>query len=746
MRLTVPLLTFTGLLVGEHSVAANTDWTDAAPQPRVSADAPVNAAGAARNADNELSEVIVSAQRKVERLQDVPIPVTAMAGAALADSNHFRLQDYASQVPGLTAASSDTATGPVINIRGIAPAGFGNPTVGIMVDDVPFGSEIAFGGGFVAPELDPSDLQRVEVLRGPQGTLYGAASMGGLLKYVTVDPSTDAVSGRIQAGASLVHSGPKPGYNFSAGLNLPVSDTVAVRVSGFARRDPGYIENVQDGERGVNEAKLGGIHLSGLWRPSADFSLKLSALLQRNQAFGMSYVTAGLGDLQQSFLPHTGLLDRNFAAYNATLNAKLGIFDIISVTGYNINKLALAIDSTPIVGPMTSLAFPTPYTYEQDGFNARKLTQEIRLTTRLWNRVDWLLGGFYTHENTPTYTTYHAAQEDGALYGFFGHFSNVSIYSEWAAFTDITWHLTERWDVQIGGRESQMRQGYTEVDAGPYVPLIEQVPSPNVYPQGHAYENAFTYLLTPRFKLSDNLMVYARMASGFRPGGINQGTISAGLPAQFKPDKTFNYEIGVKGNMLDHRLSFDGSVYYIDWQDIQVSIVNPLNPISYYSNAGRAKSQGLELSVQALPVQGLKLGTSLSLNDAKLTDPMPANSVVYGRVGARLAYSVRFSANATIDYSFPLPGASTGSVGGMISYVGSRLGAFLPTPDRQYFPAYATTDLHAEVDHGPWTADLFVNNVTDRRGLLGGGAGTYWSDSFNVITPRTVALSIARTF
>jgi outer membrane receptor protein involved in Fe transport len=697
--------------------------------------------------DSQLEQVVVTAQKKTERLSEVPIPVTALGGPALADQNHFRLQDYAGQIPGFTATSNDSASGPVIAIRGIAPASFGNPTVGVMVDDVPFGSAVAFGGGFVAPELDPSDLSRIEVLRGPQGTLYGASSMGGLLKYVTVDPSTDAASGRVQAGTSFAHNGPKPGYNFSGAFNEPLGDTLAVRVSGFLRRDPGFIENVRDADRGVNEAKLGGLHVSTLWKPADDFSLKLSALFQRNQAFGMSYQTTepGLADLQQDFLPHTGVLSRSFSAYSATIDAKLGIFNLTSVTGFNINKEIVSIDNTAILGPLTLGSFPLPYTVEEDGFNARKFTQELRLNTTFWNQLDWLYGVFYTHEDTPTYTTYTATDVNSVPLGPFLLSQARSIYSEWSAFTDLTWRINDRWDIQVGARESQMWQSSASADSGIYVPAIEGTDSPNIYPRGHAYENAFTYLLTPRFRLTPDIMLYARLASGFRPGGVNQGFLPPELPRQFQPDKTQNYEIGLKGDFLDHRVSVDASLYHIDWKNIQVSLLVPDNSITYYSNGSAAKSQGAELSIQTVPVRGLKIGGWASWNDAKLTRSMPAGSVVYGATGDRLAYSVRFSANMTVDYSFPL-GSYTGSVGGAESYVGNRLGAFQPTPERQLLPAYATTDLRAELARDNWTLDLFLNNATDRRALVGGGLGTTFPNSFDVISPRTVALSVARTF
>src|SRR3984957_2055274 len=247
----------------------------------------------------EIGEIIVTAEKKEERLQDVPVPVSVLSADTLLEFNEVRLQDYYTSVPGLTVIPTNTGS-PALTIRGITTNAYSNPTVGITVDDVPYGSSTNMGGGPLVPDLDPSDLARIEVLRGPQGTLYGASSIGGLLKFVTVDPTTDDVSGSVQAGMSSVRNGAELGYNVSGAANVPLSDTLAVRASGFTRQDPGYVDNVETGQRGVNKTDVDGVRFAALWRPSNDFSLKVSALLQDATANGSSNVDVepGLGDLQ----------------------------------------------------------------------------------------------------------------------------------------------------------------------------------------------------------------------------------------------------------------------------------------------------------------------------------------------------------------------------------------------------------------------------------------------------------------
>jgi outer membrane receptor protein involved in Fe transport len=242
-------------------------------------------------------------------------------------------------------------------------------------------------------------------------------------------------------------------------------------------------------------------------------------------------------------------------------------------------------------------------------------------------------------------------------------------------------------------------------------------------------------------------MAYARLASGYRPGGINQGDLT-GLPPRFSPDKTLNYELGLKGSTFDRRVFFDGSVYYIDWKDLQLSLINPANGQTYFTNGSRAKSQGVELSVQLVPTDGLRIDAWAVWNDAVLTEamPTPEQGGVNGPVGARLPFSSRFSASASIDYEFPLA-QWTGVAGATVSHVGDRIGAFISDDSRrQVFPSYTRTDVHAGVKTGPWTLDLYLNNVTDERGVLGGGNGTILPTAFQLIQPRTAGLSIARTF
>lgn len=712
--------------------------------------------------NSSVGEIVVTAQKREERLATVPLPVSIVQGPEMASRSQFRIQDYYLTVPGLSYTANQLGGAATISIRGLASSDFAAPTVGITVDDMPFGSSTLLGGGFLVPDLDPSDLERIEVLRGPQGTLYGASSIGGLLKYVTQDPSTREFSGRISAGTSGVAHSKDIGYNLGGSVNVPLSEQLAVRLSGFARFEPGYIDNLGYAgntpiERDVNGTKVKGAHLSALWRPDDSLSIKLNGFIQSNRVQGSPYVrfAPDTGKLQQRFLPGTGYTNRDFSAYSATITKSLGEVDITSVTGYSVTKLHDSYDITEPTGFFTSVAFPQNpdgYTDNIDKTKTRKFTQELRATLPIGDNIEWLIGGFYTKEKTAWLQDWLATDIDNNRIGNFVTFDFGSTFREAAAFTNVTYRFTDRFDIQAGARQSFIKTTFYETDTGPFASLFEtgtpDAPGPNVlvFPDSVLKERAFTYAISPRFKITPQVMLYARFSSGYRPGGINSVGSLVGSNPTYLHDDTTNYEVGMKASVLDGLLFLDGSLYRIDWNQVQIQVNNAVG-LSFFSNGGSARSQGAELSLQAKPANGLSLSGWIAYNEAKLVEDFPVNGLVSGAKGDRLPFSSKFSSSINADYSFPI-GTMTGSIGAGFSHVGKRLGNFLPAgAPRQVFRSYEKLDLNASVEFSGIKLAAFVNNVTDERGIVGGGVGTLISQSaFNLIQPRTYGLSVSKEF
>ena len=705
-------------------------------------------------AANTVSEVIVSAQKRgEERLQDTPIPLSVIDAQTLTDNNQPLLRDYATSVPGL-AVTPNIEYQQVLSIRGVTTGGLSVPTVGVLIDDVPYAAYNE------VPDIDPGDLARIEVLRGPQGTLYGANSLGGLINYKTIAPSTEGFSGRVEAGTSDVYNGAEPGFSMRAAANLPLSDTLAVRASAFTRQDPGYIDNPGLGSKGVNEVQAYGFRLAGLWRPSQDISLLVNALDQNLRSNGISEVNKGpgLGDLDQNYVAGLGGFERRTEAYSTTLKAKLGSVDFTSLSGYSRNRSKEPFDFTPFYSATTETLYGVTGTPFFDYGDYTRLSQEIRLSGSALNKLDWLLGGFYTYEKRQESDILDAATPTGQFVaqGWYSNFPRKT--KEYAAFVDLTYHFTDQFDVQVGGRESHT---IVSSDTAYEVGAEFGEASPVITPAESSNANTFTYLFTPRFRLSPDLMVYARIASGYRPGGPNDTAGARGIiPAQFNPDKTQNYEIGAKGDFLDHTLSVDASIYYIDWKNLQLQLFT-LDGRGYQANGSGAKSEGVELSVVSKPLTGFTISAWVAYNDAVLTQDFagcslstgtctptsttPASSA-FGVTGDRLPNSPRFSGNLSLEQSFPLWSGAAGFFGATGSFIGDEVSVFQSTPLRQTFPSYTKTDLRAGVRGESWTVNFYVNNVTDARALINGGLGYIEPNAYIYITPRTAGLSVAKKF
>lgn len=688
-----------------------------------------------------IEEVIVTAQKRSENLQDVPIPVTALGGEELATNNQLRLQDWYTSIPSFTVSPQAVAGAQTLALRGLT-TGIGNPTVGIAIDGIPYGNSSLLGG-LAVPDFDPGDLARIEVLRGPQGTFYGANSLGGLVNFVTVDPSLQGFSGRVQAGVSSVKNGDGLGYNARGSLNVPLGDSVALRASAFTNHEAGYIDNPVRNIDGINELETNGGRLTLLWQPSDALSVKLGALYQKQEYDGLGVVHGG-GDLEQDFVLDTPSFkeDEN---YTATITAQLGAATLTSMTGYNVQSFESHIDSTQSGdGAFIVSLYPGSDSGKQiNSSETKKITQEVRLDLPLGEKVDLLVGGFWTQEDAVWDVDFAVA--DSASQTIVDYFvqSLIPTYGkELAGFANLTVQLTDRLDVQVGGRYSKFQGHGSASDTGLlYNTFVNGAPVETFTVSGpDTSDNKFTYLVTPRFNITPDLMLYARLASGFRSGGSN-------LSGQtFKPDETRNYELGLKADFLERTLSIDASVYYIDWKDIQLYVNDPATFLNILSNGGTAKSQGVELTVQAKPTSGLMIGGWISWGEAELTEDLPPNSLIRGSDGDRLPYSQNFSGKFGFEQSFPI-GSLDGYFGADVTYTDDRETEFafnFPGFVRDSLDSYTQGNLRAGVQSGSWTANLYVNNVSDERGPL---SRTGDDNNFIIYTqPRTFGLSLAVTF
>jgi iron complex outermembrane receptor protein len=719
-----------------------------------------------------LQEVVVTAQKKSERLQDVPVPVTVLNGDDLAADNRTTLPDYLASVPGLNIQTNSGGTGgELVEIRGLGTSQFQNgsaPTVGFMIDGMPYGSTEVIESGVSAPgipDIDPSEIERIEVLKGPQGTLYGADSLGGLINVVTKDPSTAGFSGHIQAVGEDIPDG-GAGYAIRGAVNIPISNDLAIRVGGFDRRDPGYIDNVTDNQKNVNSADVYGGHFALLYRPSDSLSFKFSALIGDDRSNGAGVInvdknlTPQFSGLRQTGLPGAGVNDYQYQVYSGVINAKVAGVDVVSMTSYNVEKNHHIFDYTGDFSSFADEFFPATAPngslYDANS-TTDKFSQEIRLSSSYSHWIDWAVGGFYTYETNSGVTIISANNPvTGAYVGAFyyeadGHYGNPpTSLSEEAAYGDLTAHITRQFDIQFGGRYSLYQQANNLFSFGPASPIFGGTLQPEPVPTLKGSANPFTYLVTPEYKISQNLMVYARIATGYQIGGVNANP-PPGYSRTYNPSKTINYEVGTKGTLADGRLAFDLSAYYIDWTQLQVPTFTDYRGVVV--NAAAAKSQGIEASLQAHPIDGLRIAATGSYNDAQVTTGFPSTAGITASAGTQLPYSMHWSGSLSADWDAMHFAQSTAFVGGRLSYIGRRPGEFDGQDGyaRLMFPAYTTFDAHIGLRTGTLQALLYVKNLGDSRGFTG-GAGAYGPTGntgqyyAQVIQPRTIGLSISKDF
>ncbi len=703
-----------------------------------------------------IEEVLVTAQKRTESVQDVPSSVSVLDSRRVRQLHATTIIDYAAYIPGLNVSSGGGPGQTMITLRGIAPVGPG-AVVGYYVDDTPLGSSSNYGGGReFGLDLMPYDVERIEVLRGPQGTLYGAGAMGGLLKYVLRRPSTSDFEAWAGAETFGIASAEDLGWGVRAGVNMPVvAERLGLWGSYFEQRTPGYVDNAHTGAADENDVEQRGGRLALLWQIDDGLSLQLSGLQQRIRSSddaGVALTLTGLNPPEgipgfgalTGFHPLPQPFSQDIDHYSATLDWDLGWASLLSASSYSRTRTQHAQDASRVFGilypELTGGAEAEGYAPFDITLDLRKRTQELRLVSPAGGGIEWLIGAFYTNEDSEHVRDVFALDaQRRPIAQFTPRFVFVefpSRYEEVAGFASATVRLTERFDVTGGVRWARNRQEFRQISGG-----VEAVIGPPADFFGRSPEDVSTYSVSPRWRISADTMLYARIATGYRPGGPNPRIL--GLPSTIDADTLTNYELGLKADLLEHRALVNLAAFYIDWRDIQQSVI--VGGVGGADNTGDAVSKGFELETAHLPTDRLRIGVNAAYTDARLTDP------AQGIAAARFGNTPRWSASAVLDYEFALAkGRWTAHIGGGLRYVGEQGTAFAAQTgaDISYvLPSYAAVDLAVELARGSWMIRLFARNVTDRRAYIGGGLvvdarNVPQGIDVNVLQPRTVGVSI----
>ena len=699
--------------------------------------------------DTQLGTIIVTAEKRSEDIQNVPMSVGVVDETQIENQHLTQLSDLAGYLPGFTVISGGSPGEASLGLRGISPLSAGS-TVATYIDETPLGTSSNYGGGSTEVlDLLPYDFQSVEVLRGPQGTLYGASSLGGVVRYVSKSPDLDTSSMRAGADVFEQSNASDAGYSGRFGFNAPlVPGQLALSASIARQQSPGYTDNVRTGDKDQDDFWQQAAHATLLWKANDDVSVKLS-LLQSIIDSQSSSITAldpvSLKPIDGNLKDDNYFLEpfhRTVDYSNLTVNWNVGFADFISATSYEHNKADSAVDASLVYGvafPLFGLPDPglSLVTYD---LRLNKTTQEFRLVSKPDDHIEWLVGAFYTNERATQNQAASAQLLDYTSITGLDPLAVVSLpstYKEYAGFGDLTYKFTPTFDITGGLRWAHNKQTFSEITSGALTGT-GNVP-------GDSSEDVVTYSLSPRLHLSEDAMLYARVASGYQPGGPNLAL--PGVPTSVDASKLTNYEVGLKTLFDDRRVMIDVAAYDIQWSKIQISAST--GGLSYLANGGTARSRGLEFTSQWMPVAGLRFGLNGAYTDAVITEDVPS---LGGLNGDRLPDIPKWSWSATADYSFPVSANWTGRVGGGVRYIGSSFSQLQHNPNAFPQDSYTVVDLNGDISNDHWTFRLFVKNLTDKRVYTNltalTDAGTGAIDRVNAVplAPRIVGVGFDYKF
>ncbi len=704
-----------------------------------------------------LEEVVVSASRRDESLQDVALSMTVLDTGSLADAGFTSLPEILTFVPGVSVVDTGGPFSNSVYMRGINAVLAGG--VASYVDDIPFGSATIYT---TPTPLDGTllDLGTLDVMKGPQGTLWGAGAMGGILRFNTREASTEEWTGNLSADLSDTRGG---GLNelYRANLNGPlINDQLAVSLTGFRKDKSGYIDNEVVGKSGWDDYEYYGGSGSLRWAASDRLDVKLQGLYQKSTQEGLATIQANHAD--DTFQPGVGKGEPWFGKYKTgqdqinpsefeahmlglTINYDFDFATLTSVTSTQELTFGQTIDLTIPFAGFADLFFPETAPHSSAvlvaelGFD--KETQELRLTSNSDQQLQWIIGAFYAKEEG---FNIQDLQLTPSAPLYFGNFP--SDYEEVSVFGTVTYAFSDQFDASVGIRYSDY-ENTVELEA--IGPLLAPLPFNEIT------DDVTSYLLNLRYRPSDELALYARAASGYRPGGANfviQDPTGAPLTREFfDADTLWSYEVGAKGSLGDGRLGYDLAAFYIDWEDYQIQIFR--SGVGVAGNAEKAVSKGLEASLNFAATDALTLRSTLSFTNAELA----ADAVDLGGAdGDQLPNSPEWAATLDADYRFNLGswpaylGASWRFKDDMpVGFDGytDATGTFRPpSAPRLELDSYHLVDLRAGARFGQFDVSLYVTNLFDEW------AYTHFAPSFSAASqgtptrPRTIGTVLKWNF
>jgi outer membrane receptor protein involved in Fe transport len=717
------------------------------------------------------NDIVVTATRRNERLQDVPLSVTAFSQEELTQKGIVGFEGIARETPGvvLNQASDNNAR---FTARGISTNGWGaglQTTTTIYLDELPLSTI----GNTVTLSPNLYDIERVEFLRGPQGTLFGSGSLSGALRILTKSPNLTKYDASALVDIGLTPDGGGIRQRYNGMVNLPLdNDKLGLRVVGYYRNEEGYVDNLGTGVKNANTLRDWGGRATLLWKPTDRLSIKLLGSYEKSEPQDSALTSPSLGDRKR----YSSIPDRYTSitqVYNGTIDYQFDGAHLTSSSTYSIADGDFDVDLAGTFATGVPIAQAIPF-YLDDDYRQKTFVQETRIASDAGGKFDWVVGGFYLHRNLDlngrdlSSASFLAARRITGLPGTtFAQFGSISRTYELAGFGELSYHLTDTLTATGGVRYGKYggtvdtKPGFNTAYftyalfgiAGPLA-LVPSAATTTRYPSA----SKASWKASLSYKPSRSLTTYATVSTGYRTPVYNgrAGSVSAVdptdlvIPTGAGSDNLINYELGVKGRFLDGKLTANLAAYYIDWRNIQVQANRQSDSVQFATNVGRASSKGIEAEISLAPVKGLLFGLNGSLNEAKVTELSTREAAISGAVNdARLA-SPHVQGSFFGTYSYDMGSGAKGFTSFQLQHVGSFPNGFPNTPGKPgvLSPLYDNTDAYTyfNLQTGITLKDLsvtfYMENVGNSRATTYIHPEAFVYSRYAIVRPRTFGVRI----
>ena len=726
--------------------------------------------GPAKAADTDsggtIEEIVVTATKREVSSQDVAGSITALSGANLQEQGIENFDDLARTVPGIISSGQSNANKFVI--RGIETSNTTSSSgeqklVTIYLDDLPLTSF-----SIVTPDVQPYDISRVEVLRGPQGTLFGAGSMAGAIRYITNKPDDSGYHASVD-----VDLGDSAGGSYRERVsfmeNLPLIDNqLALRLVGSFRNQDGYITQVSPFTQNTNSEQDWAIRAALRWRASDDFTATVTFTNDRNHSGDSGLYDASVG-LHESSAGGPFVLDTGLTTVNALLEYDLGFAVATSSTTYGHAPIAWHLDLNAVD--------PRLYYYEQSPTDS--VIEELRLVSKNTGPFEWVAGAYYSRQDSAFAGAPYVSPSVTAALNITGGLSRLSpggiesdnqiidrIDSEAALFGEVSYQITHSLKFTAGVRVSDTAfdndtraTGFTSTNffaalyGGGNTTLIN-VPTP-----ASVNDTGAQTKVTPKFELQwlvdPDKMLYALVAEGYRRAQPNtdygKSLVNPNdpviIPMVTPGDELWNYELGAKTLWLDDRLRANIAVYFIDWSPMQVDLVRASDGDPYVGLIGASHSIGLEGEVEARITRSFDVGMNLTVTHAKVTSLTDSEALQSGAVLDTPLATPKFKIGGFAKYQHDLGDLGTAYARLDAQYVGAYPNSFpnspatgLPNPTFATVPAYDNFNVQVGLDRANIGASLYVENLLNNDTPIFIDAGQSSLDRYATLRPRTIGV------